>query len=163
MWVLDISRNIWMGWSLGMDICHFFYGCYISSYSIRLLVCFCACIGGTSASISASLDRMFDGHHRLERDIWPELSGMMKKYAYDQTLIISYFWWLAGCFDVLLYMLICTCYAVLYISCLCWSVCISWMVWEGLTWLSCICLICLLIHMNIKGWYFFLWKKRTSV
>ena len=100
---------------------------------------------------------MIEVHLRIHSTIWPVTTGMMKKVCYVQTFSyisaalfdIYWWWWWLSDWSV---------HADMY-----WYFCCYVLSWFGFGFwpLSCwYCKRCLLIHMNNKDWYFFLWKKK---
>ena len=140
-----------MNWIQDSDL-----GCLESTKSMilwnttKLSITFCSC-WVLLASVYCS-DCMFRSSSLIFLSTsWPDLSGMMRKACYDQTFSF-------------LILLLCYCHLYSYVMDLDWKLlCIVTYICDdpGLA-VMLICKRCLLIHMNNKGWYFFLWKKPAS-
>ena len=101
------------------------------------------CFGRFSASWKCFGMYVYWSHFDFSGNCWPDYSGMMKKVCINQTLFfISYvlavmqstpIYWLIGWHWMLF----------IHLSC-------CWLLYNLSFWFI----------MNIKGWHFFLWKKK---
>ena len=141
IWVMELSLKIWMVWSLIMAICSFlvllslmFFNLWLSAFDWSSL----PVMFETSQPASLAQECLFDDHLRFLLSIfWPDISGMMRKVCYDQT----FFLFLDAVDRMLIYVYVLHCVA------------------EVCSVTKMLCKWCLLILLNNKDWYFFLWKK----